>query len=139
MPSTARPRWPPFLVTAPTLVVVVGLLAALGISALASIELKTQAESAAIQRVELLTKVLAAKRVIGLTRTDDAIARIEEQDVVLRALASLTARQRAAVVLVDFLGYSSEEAGRMLGIRPSTVRTHAERAHRDLKARMDRP
>lgn len=83
--------------------------------------------------------VLAAKRVIGLTRTDDAIARIEEQDVVLRALASLTARQRAAVVLVDFLGYSSEEAGRMLGIRPSTVRTHAERAHRDLKARMDRP
>ena len=57
---------------------------------------------------------LAAKRAVGLTRTDDAISRIEEQDVVVRALASLTARQRAAVVLIDFLGYSSEEAGRML-------------------------
>lgn len=81
---------------------------------------------------------LAAKRALGLTRADDAISQIEEQDVVIRALASLTARQRAAVVLIDFMGYSSEEAGRMLGIRASTVRTHAERAHRDLKARMDR-
>ncbi len=81
---------------------------------------------------------LAAKRSIGLTRTDDAISGIEERDVVVRALAPLTARQRAAVVLIDFMGYSSEEAGRMLGIRASTVRTHAERAHRDLKAMMDR-
>jgi RNA polymerase sigma factor (sigma-70 family) len=81
---------------------------------------------------------LAAKRAIGLTRADDAISGIEEQDVVVRALASLTPRQRAAVVLIDFMGYSSEEAGRMLGIRASTVRTHTERAHRDLKARMDR-
>jgi RNA polymerase sigma factor (sigma-70 family) len=81
---------------------------------------------------------LAAKRAIGLSRTDDATSAIEEQDMVVRALASLTARQRAAVVLIDFMGYSSEEAGRMLGIRASTVRTHAERAHRDLKQRMDR-
>ena len=63
---------------------------------------------------------------------------LEEQDVVVRVLAPLTARQRAAVVLIDLLGYSSDEAGRMLGIRPSTVRTHVERAHRDLKARMER-
>lgn len=81
---------------------------------------------------------LAAKRAIGLTPTDDAIAGIEERDVVVRALAPLTARQRAAVVLIDLLGYSSQEAGQMLGIRASTVRTHAERAHTDLKARMDR-
>jgi RNA polymerase sigma factor (sigma-70 family) len=80
---------------------------------------------------------LAAKRAFGLTRTDDSITRIEEQDVVVRALASLTARQRAAVVLIDFMGYSSDEAGRMLGIRASTVRTRVERAHRDLKARVD--
>lgn len=82
---------------------------------------------------------LAAKRAIGLTRADDAISGIEEQDVVVRALASLTARQRAAVVLIDFMGYSSEEAAQILGIRASTVRTHAERAHRDLKARMGSP
>lgn len=81
---------------------------------------------------------LAAKRAIGMTPIDDAISDIEEQDVVVRALAALTPRQRAAVVLVDLLGYSSEEAGRVLGIRASTVRSHAQNAHRDLEARMDR-
>jgi len=79
---------------------------------------------------------LAAKRTIGLTRADDAIAMIDEQDAVIRSLQPLSARERAAVVLIDLLGYSSEEAGRMLGIRASTVRTYAERAHRDLMARM---
>jgi len=82
---------------------------------------------------------LAAKRTIGLMRADDAIAMIDEQDAVVRSLQPLSARQRAAVVLIDLLGYSSEEAGRMLGIRASTVRTYAERAHRDLKARMGGP
>jgi len=80
---------------------------------------------------------LAAKRTIGLTRPDDSIVQIEEQDIVVRALAPLGERQRAAVVLMDLLGYSSQEAGRMLGISASTVRTHAERARRELKARMD--
>jgi RNA polymerase sigma-70 factor, ECF subfamily len=80
---------------------------------------------------------LAAKRTIGLTRADDTIAMIDEQDAVVRSLQPLSPRQRAAVVLVDLLGYSSEEAGEILGIGASTVRTYAERAHRDLKARMD--
>src|SRR3990172_5905636 len=69
---------------------------------------------------------------------EDSTEQLEEQDAVIRALAPLTARQRAAVVLIDLMGYSSDEAGRMLGIRASTVRTHAERAHQDLKARMER-
>ncbi len=80
---------------------------------------------------------LAAKRAIGLTHSDESIAQLEEQDVVVRTLAPLTARQRAAVVLIDLLGYSSDEAGRMLGVQSSTVRTHVERAHRDLKARLE--
>ena len=80
---------------------------------------------------------LAAKRTIGLMRADDSILQIEELDIVVRALAPLAERQRAAVVLMDLLGYSSEEVGRMLGISASTVRTHAERAHRELEARMD--
>jgi RNA polymerase sigma factor (sigma-70 family) len=81
---------------------------------------------------------LAAKRAIGLTRSDDSIEQLEEDDAVVRALAPLTARQRAAVVLIDLMGYSSDEAGRMLGIRASTVRTHVERAHHDLRATMER-
>jgi RNA polymerase sigma-70 factor, ECF subfamily len=76
---------------------------------------------------------LGLKRTIGLTASDDRIAEVESEDVVVRALAPLSPRQRAAVVLVDLLGYSSEEAGRMLGIRAATVRTHAARAHSDLR------
>ena len=80
---------------------------------------------------------LAAKRAIRLMPTDDSIVRIEEQDVMARALASLTERQRAAVVLIDLMGYSSEEAGRMLGVDASTVRSHIKRARAELKTRMD--
>jgi RNA polymerase sigma factor (sigma-70 family) len=54
-----------------------------------------------------------------------------------RALASLTVRQRAAVVLIDYMGYSSEEAGCMLGVDASTVRSHIKRAHAELNKRVD--
>ena len=54
---------------------------------------------------------LSAKRTIGLTRADYSIAMIDDQDAVVRTLQPLSARQRAAVVLIDLLGYSSEEAG----------------------------
>jgi RNA polymerase sigma-70 factor (ECF subfamily) len=80
---------------------------------------------------------LAAKRAMRLTPSDDSIVHIEEQDMMARALASLTERQRAAVVLIDLMGYSSEEVGRMLGVDASTVRSHIKRAHAELKTRMD--
>lgn len=80
--------------------------------------------------------VLGAKRAIHLTPSDDRIAEIEAEDAVVRALAPLSPRQRAAVVLIDLLGYSSEEAGRMLGIRAATVRTHVARAHADLRTQV---
>jgi RNA polymerase sigma-70 factor (ECF subfamily) len=82
--------------------------------------------------------VLAAKRSIGATRPDDAIGAVDARDAAVRALASLSPRQRAAVVLTDLLGYPSEEAARMLGIRASTVRMHASRAHAALKETMPR-
>jgi DNA-directed RNA polymerase specialized sigma24 family protein len=40
-------------------------------------------------------------------------------------LLSLAPRQRAALVLLDMYGYGSEEAARIMGIRPSTVRALA--------------
>jgi DNA-directed RNA polymerase specialized sigma24 family protein len=54
----------------------------------------------------------------------------------MRALAQLSPQQRAAVVLVDLLEFSSDEAARVLGIRPSTVRMHTSRAHKALKGTM---
>ena len=53
---------------------------------------------------------------------DDAFAAIEDRDAVIRALRELIPQQRAAIVLTALLGYSSEEAGQMLGMRASTVR-----------------
>jgi RNA polymerase sigma factor (sigma-70 family) len=77
---------------------------------------------------------LRTKRTIGVIAIDESITAIEADDAVVRALAPLSPRKRAAVVLIDLLGYSSEEAGHMLGIRAATVRTHVSRAHADLKA-----
>lgn len=37
------------------------------------------------------------------------------------ALRVLEPRQRAALVLTELLGYSAEEAGRVLGVKPSTI------------------
>ena len=82
--------------------------------------------------------VLAAKRTMGIKPTDDAIGEIDERDAVVRALAHLSPRQRAAVVLTDMLGFRSEQAARMLGIRPSTLRMHASRAHAALKETISR-
>ena len=80
--------------------------------------------------------LLAAKRTMKVFPADDAIAEIDERDAAVRALARLSPRQRAAVVLTDMLGFRSEEAARMLGIRASTLRMHASRAHATLKETM---
>jgi RNA polymerase sigma factor (sigma-70 family) len=80
--------------------------------------------------------VLAARRGVGLIRPDDDIAAVDARDAAVRALATLSPRQRAAVVLVDLLGFPSEEAARVLGIRASTVRMHTSRAHALLKETM---
>jgi RNA polymerase sigma-70 factor (ECF subfamily) len=58
----------------------------------------------------------------------DLLAEVDERDALMRRLASLTTRQRAAVVLTEILGFNSEDAGELLGIRPSTVRVLAKRA-----------
>lgn len=79
---------------------------------------------------------VAARRRLGVSRPDDAIADVDANDAVMRALAPLTDRQRAAVVLTDLLGFPSDEAGRVLGIRASTVRVHVARAHAALKGAM---
>lgn len=82
--------------------------------------------------------LLAARRTMGIVPADDAMAQVDERDAAVRALARLSARQRAAVVLTDMLGFPSEEAARMLGIRASTLRVHASRAHAILKETMSR-
>jgi DNA-directed RNA polymerase specialized sigma24 family protein len=53
-------------------------------------------------------------------------------------LLTLTPRQRAALVLLDLYGYGSEDAARIMGIRPSTVRALATQGRAVLRERSRR-
>jgi RNA polymerase sigma-70 factor (ECF subfamily) len=64
--------------------------------------------------------------------TDD-LAAVETHDAVVRLLLGLNPRQRAAVLLTAILDYSAEEAGQMLGLRASSVRSLTTRARARMK------
>jgi RNA polymerase sigma-70 factor (ECF subfamily) len=57
---------------------------------------------------------------------DSALANVSAA----RALAAMPPRRRACAALCWYLGFTSEEAGEILGIDAATVRTHLERARR---------
>jgi RNA polymerase sigma factor (sigma-70 family) len=64
----------------------------------------------------------------------DRLGEVESRDEVLRALATLSPRQRMSLVLMDLLDYSSEEAGRLMGITATTVRVLASQGRAALRA-----
>jgi len=66
---------------------------------------------------------LGLRQAIGSDPPVDAFGSVEDRISVSNALGRLTRKQRAALVLTDLLGYPAEEAGRMLGVRGSTVRS----------------
>ena len=76
---------------------------------------------------------IAMRRSVGVAPADDAFGPVEDREVLLEALARLPLDQRAALVVTALLGYPSEEAGRMLGVRPSTIRARATRARTALR------
>lgn len=78
-------------------------------------------------------RLMAAARTLKVASPVDPIDAVVVHDAAVRALATLSERQRAAIVLTALLGYSSEEAARMLGIRASTVRMHISVARAALR------
>jgi RNA polymerase sigma factor (sigma-70 family) len=79
-----------------------------------------------------------ALRRLATATPADPIGQAEQRMDILAALARLTVRQRAALVLVDVVGYTSEEAGAALGIRPSTVRVLAARGRSAMQEGIER-
>jgi RNA polymerase sigma-70 factor, ECF subfamily len=77
---------------------------------------------------------MAIRKVIPVKEERDAFAEAEMRADVRALLLGLTSRQRAALLLVDLLGYPSEQAGRILGVRASTVRALATQGRRALRA-----
>ncbi len=77
---------------------------------------------------------MTLRKVIPVKEERDAFADAEMRADVRALLAGLTPRQRAALLLVDLLGYPSEQAGSILGVRASTVRALATQGRRALRA-----
>jgi RNA polymerase sigma factor (sigma-70 family) len=66
--------------------------------------------------------VRSATRVVAHRQAIDPLESVEDRDVLSRRLLELPARQRAALVLTEYLGYDSAQTGRVMGIRRGTVR-----------------
>jgi RNA polymerase sigma factor (sigma-70 family) len=77
--------------------------------------------------------VRSAGRVAARHQVVDPLEAVEERDVLARRLLALPPRQRAALVLTEYLGHDSAEAGRVLGIRPGTVRRLASKGRDALR------
>jgi RNA polymerase sigma-70 factor (ECF subfamily) len=70
---------------------------------------------------------------------DDALDTVETRDEAMRLLRALTPREREAIVLTAYLGYSTEEAGKLLGIKANTVRVLTMRARNTLRQTVGEP
>jgi RNA polymerase sigma-70 factor (ECF subfamily) len=77
--------------------------------------------------------VLALKRQLKPSEHRDEVSMADDRVELAHSLARLTHKQRAAIVLLDLVGLSSEEAGAVLGIAPGTVRTQASRGRAVLR------
>jgi len=77
---------------------------------------------------------MALRRHVPVSESRDEFVEAEMRADVRRLLMGLTPRQRAALLLVDLLGYRSEQAARIMRVRPSTVRNLASQGRRALKA-----
>jgi RNA polymerase sigma-70 factor (ECF subfamily) len=74
---------------------------------------------------------LAGLRVSGGTSAD-AAPDVEDRVMLEAALRSLSARQRASLALVDYIGLDVADAADVLGMPASTVRVHLTRGRRRL-------
>jgi RNA polymerase sigma-70 factor (ECF subfamily) len=88
-----------------------------------------------LNRKRLRRMTIAARRVLGVS-DHDALAAAEDRVDVLRAISSLPRPQREALILVVWLGYGTEEAGRLLGIEPGSVRGRLHRARQTLRRQL---
>lgn len=91
-----------------------------------------------VYRKRLRRAAVALRHAIRTTPRRDELDEVESRDVVLRALTTLTPRQRMAIVLLDLLDMSSEEAARSMGVRPTTVRVLASQGRAALRTNLGR-
>jgi RNA polymerase sigma-70 factor (ECF subfamily) len=77
---------------------------------------------------------MAVRKVVPIPERRDGFLEAEMRADVRQLLLEISPRQRAALLLVDLLGYPSEQAARILRVRPSTVRALASKGRKALRA-----
>ncbi len=80
---------------------------------------------------------MALRRTLGVGEPADEYAAADARFMVEQGLSELSPRQRAAIVLTELLGYSSEAAGELLGVRPVTVRALASQGRAAMRRAME--
>jgi RNA polymerase sigma-70 factor, ECF subfamily len=74
-----------------------------------------------------------ARQLFESTPAADPADVVQRRDSIARALGSLPAAQRDAVVLVEWVGMGQEEAANILQIRPGSLRARLSRAKAALR------
>lgn len=77
---------------------------------------------------------MAIRRQPAASEQRDGFVEAEMREDVRRLLLEVTPRQRAALLLVDQLGYPTEQAASILRIRPSTVRNLVSQGRKTLRS-----
>jgi RNA polymerase sigma-70 factor (ECF subfamily) len=86
-----------------------------------------------LHRSRLRALVVRARRVFAGVPAEDLSGPVAASHDVRRALAQLPRGQREALILVEWLGLGSEEAGSVLGIDASSVRGRLHRGRASLR------
>ena len=86
-----------------------------------------------VHRNRLRSLAARTRRSFLETPGPDPGATVGEQQDVRRALANLSAKERQALILTDWLELDAAEVGEVLGIKPNAVRVRLHRARTNLR------
>ena len=76
--------------------------------------------------------------VAGSSQSDEALVRGEQSRMIHTALATLSEKERAAVVLRDLEGLTTREVARILGSTEGTVRSQISHARLKMRQQLRR-
>ena len=89
-----------------------------------------------LNRHRLRHLAVRARRLLAMTRDAPSEQMPGVRREIAEAIASLSRGQREAFMLVEWLGLNAEEAGRVLGVAPASVRSRVHRAKAVLRERL---
>jgi RNA polymerase sigma-70 factor, ECF subfamily len=91
-----------------------------------------------LYRSKLRRVARAARKTVRPVPEPDPFEAADDRDAIGRAMTTLPEGQREAVVLVEWLGMTDDEAGEVLGVSPITVRVRLHRARGNLRPILER-